>query len=71
MFGKGLELGNLIVLHVEDIVDLTTGDHQCVAFCHRVDVEESVELVAFGTFVAGNFASSDFTKNVHLDNYAL
>lgn len=57
--GKKLELGELVVVHVEDVVDFPAWNDQRVAFLQGVDVEKGVELVALGTLVAGNFASGD------------
>jgi hypothetical protein len=36
-----------------------------VAFHHGIDVEEGIEVLVLGAFVAGNLASGYFAENVH------
>jgi hypothetical protein len=58
--GKLLITSNFIVVHIENIVYLTTGNHQCVPFYQWIDVEESIELLILGAFVTGNLSRSNF-----------
>ena len=59
------KLGKIIV-HVEDVVYFLTRNHEGVTFSQRIDVEESIEFVAFCTLVAGDFASGDFAEDGHV-----
>ena len=54
--GKHFELGQISVFHVEDIVYFLARNDQRVTLCHRIDVEKRIELVAFGAFIAWDFA---------------
>ena len=53
LLGKHLESSNLIIFHIEDVVDLTTRNDQRVTFYQRVDVEKSIKLFVLGTLEAG------------------
>ena len=64
-FGELHVFTYFVVFHVEDVVHLATRNDQRVSFLQWVDVEESVELIAFGAFVAGYFSSGYFRENVH------
>ena len=46
-------------IEIEDVIDLTTGNHQRVTLYQRINVEESIELLVLGTLVAGNLTSSN------------
>ena len=56
---KHLITGQLIIIEIEDVIDLTTGNHQRVTLYQRIDVEESIELLVLGTLVTGNLTSSN------------
>ena len=62
---EDMEAGNLIVLKVEDIIYFATGDDERVPLHHRIDVEESIELLIAGAAIAGDFACGDFTEDTH------
>ena len=57
LLSKYYHLLKLVVLEVEEIVNLTLWDHQCVAFSQWSDVEECVELLVLSNLVAWDFAS--------------
>ena len=59
VLGKHLHVGQFLVREVEDVVDLALGDNQRVAFGQGINVEEGVEVLVFGTLVAGNLSSHD------------
>ena len=50
--GKHFKLGQLIIIHVENIVNLPARYNQSVPLCDGINVEKRIELIAFGTFVA-------------------
>ena len=54
--GEDYHFGKLVVFKVEEVVNFAAGDYQCVSLCQRIDVEEGVELVVLGAFVARYFA---------------
>ena len=56
LLGENLKLCQVIILHVEDVIYLLAGNHQCMTFADRANVEESIELVAFCTLVARNLS---------------
>ena len=64
--GKDLEGSQLVVVHIKDVVNLTTGNDQRVALAYGVDVEECVELLVLCALVAGNLTCSNLTENIHL-----
>ena len=55
--GKDLELSDLLIFHVEDVIHFPARNHEDMSFRHGVDIEESIELVALRTLIAGNLAS--------------
>ena len=57
--GEDFKFGQVLVFHVEDIVNFFSWNHQCVTFTDRADIEECIKLVAFCTLVAGDFTSSN------------
>lgn len=46
-----LEGGYLVVGEVEDVVYFVARDDERMSFRHRVDVEESIEMLVFGTLI--------------------
>jgi len=64
-FGKQLEGGQFLVVHVEDVVHFASGNDEYVSACHGVDVKEGVELLVLGALVAGNLSSGDFAEYIH------
>ena len=66
---KHLILGNLVVLHIEDVVHFAARNDECVALHQRVDIEESVELFALSTLIAGNLACGDFREYIHNNRF--
>ena len=68
--GEDLKLGQLVVLHVEDVIHFPTRDDQRMGLDDGVDVEESIKLIAFRTLVAGNLTSSNLAENIHNRNYS-
>ena len=47
LLGENLKLSQVFVFHIEDVINLLTGNHQSMTFADRANVEESIELVAF------------------------
>ena len=66
LLGEDRHFGYLAVFKVEIVVNLPSGDYQCVALGQRVNVEKSVELVALGAFVARYLAGCNLRKYVHV-----
>ena len=66
--GKLLITSQLVIIHIKEIVNLTTRNDQCMTLYQRVDIEESIELLILCTLVAGNLASSNLTENIHNGN---
>ena len=71
LLGKHLITGNLIIVHVEDIVYLSTGNDEGMTLHQRIDVEKCVELLVLCALVAGNLTSSNLTEYIHLVIYDL
>ena len=67
---KHLITGQLVVVHIEDIVNLTARNHQRVSLYQRVDIKKCIELVVLGALVAGYFASCYSAKDIH-NNYII
>ena len=73
--GHGHALGKLLItsefgiVHIEEIVHLTTGNDQRMALHQRIDIEESIELLVLCTLIAGNLTGSNLCENIH--NYEL
>ena len=65
MLGENVHLGQCGVVEVEDVVHFLAGDDKGVSFGEGIDVEEGIELFAFGALVGRDFSCSDFTKNRH------
>ena len=56
-FCKHLILCQLLVVHIEDVVNLAAWNNEGVTLCHWVDVEESVEFFALCALVAWYLSS--------------
>ena len=69
--GEGLITGQLVIVHIEEVIHFATRDHEGVTLHQRVDVEECIELLVLGTLVAGNLTSSNLTEYIHLVIYDL
>ena len=66
LFGKHLIAGNLVVVHVEDVIYLAAGNHKGMTLHQRIDVEESIELLVLGALVTGYLTSSNLTEYIHI-----
>ena len=66
LLGKHLLTGNLVVVHIEDVINFPTGDYEGMTLYERIDVEECVELLVLGALVAGNLTSSNLTEDIHI-----
>ena len=62
---KLLITSQFVVIHIEEIVHLTTGNDQCMALHQRIDIEESIELLVLCTLIAGNLTGSNLCENIH------
>ena len=58
--GEHYHFGQLVVVHVEKVVNLPARYYERVALGQGVDVEKCVELIVLGAFVAGYFAGCYF-----------
>ena len=62
LLGKHLKGGEVGVAHVKDVVHFLTRYNQRMALFDGIDVEEGIEVLILGAFVAGYLTSSDFAK---------
>ena len=63
--GKHLETSQFVIVHIEDVIHLTTWDDQCVTLHERIDVEECIKLLVLSTLVGRNLPCCNLSKNTH------
>ena len=57
---ENLITGDFIIVHIKDVVNLTTWDYQSVTYDKRIDIKKCIEFIVLCTFIAWDFASCDF-----------
>lgn len=60
--GKEMELGEKLVVEVEDIIDLLLGNAEDVTPGNGVDIEESQTMVGLGYTIAGYLACNNLAE---------
>jgi hypothetical protein len=59
-FGKEMEMGQRLIVHVKEVIDFGLGDHEGMSVDDGAYIQEGQALVIFRYFEAGDLAGNDF-----------